>query len=135
MISLRVIFYRSNVLTGIGVEEATVRQLAMMQEVLSRGEMLNITIADLIRYGSYDYYAYTQRKLKNIFDALHRRGILHRSVRPAYANARGVTSVTVWGLTDKARALLDEYYAWIGGAHDAEFVGKPVKIVRSHRGK
>lgn len=131
----RMLRYKHNVLRGIGVRMPTIHQLCVMQDVLNRGNMLSVSLPDLMKYGYYNYFDYDTRKLRTSLDTLVVRGILHKSVRQAYANVRRAKTVVVFGMTDKARVLLDEYYAWIGGAHDAEFVGKPVKVVRSHRGK
>lgn len=111
----RLAAFNHHVTTPQRIRPGTFHQVWVMSVCLQRGNKLYLSISEMFSYGGSAMWLRSRESLKDQFDDLWKRDYLVRSSRDII---RGNGKVLIWGIAPKGKALLREYYQWMGGEHD-----------------
>lgn len=113
---IRQAYYEAKILQGHNTTIGIVHTMAMVDGLLGN-KLLYVSTSEILQATNYRYWGRSYKALHDAFSRMQLRGYVIRAYRDKVV---GIGKVTMWGLSGKGRKLLSEYYAYLGGEHDAE---------------
>lgn len=114
LLATRQLLFRHEVLRGMNVRQSTFDLMCMIDTLTGR-KNLYVSASEIFDNGYYRRFGYGVKTVFNALSPLIGTGYVRQSSRDAYCGGK---AVVCWGLTGKGKALLREYYAYLGGEHD-----------------